>query len=214
MSGKELIDYLVTIGYLQVKEKYDTNSYEDRLTERCIRNLNSYIKDVSEVYKMFVKYFGDTFKVYEILDKIGILLVENKISQEGMKKLISNIDFLIGLGLGSKDIMLNRYIDTINNAKRGKESKIDIYKLTIGSYSYRIKLDHNSYYEVKLDSKGNTFIEVYQYNRVVQVIPDIEYVMLGMGKVDIVGTKEFKGNKQYFLDRDKDRLKIYFVKHI
>lgn len=214
MSGKELIDYLIVSGELHVRPISDVETYEDRLTKRLIENLSKYKEDIKEPYKLMLNHYKNEYEVYEILDRLGLLLVVNKISPKGISDLVRNIDFLVGRKAGSKKDLLTRYLYTINDAKRNKEAKVNQFQMVIGNNDYTILFNIENYCKIRLDENRKTNAKFYKNGKLIGTIFGVKYIMFNSSSIDVVTNKDFDENRKYFLDRDKDRLKISFVKSI
>lgn len=218
MNGKELIDYLVVTNQLQVKENYNINLYSNRITKRCVETLSKYDEDISKQYKLLYGYLKDTYEIYEILDRLAILVVNNKISLKGLRKLIKNIEMILKLDDNSKKNIFESFVININNLEKGKELEINKYKIPIGNMTYTIVINNNMKCDVWIDkNSGKIQARLMRQlnNKILKTdFSDIKYIIWDNKGSCIRENYDYNKDKSYYYRNDRDRLKLYFVKHI
>lgn len=210
MKGNELIDFLIISG--QIKN----GTYEDYTINRMINSIRAYDKEIGSKYKLLATYFGDIYRPCDLLVKLEKLGVKHDLSENNLMKLIDNIRFLASAKIDKRDFALDIYISRLDKTKYNKLEKLNEFKVNIGCHGYYLKtLDNNILYLIEpSDKDGITASKLVEYT-CRTIIDHVKYVVYNfkLNDYDIVRTIEFNSNKDFYISRDKDRLKISFTKY-
>lgn len=210
MTGKELVDYLVLSGKINYDKEYTTKGYLGKL-----RNCN---EEVGVRYKIFLNYFGDIYNIYKIIDKFTKLIVDIELNNEELIKLIDNIKFLASIEVYKKDIALNTFMGSLDSAERNKKAKINEFTIPIGTkHYYNLKtLDKRISYQLNYADRDKVCIGKMVDYDCVEEENHVKYIMYDFKNniYDIVRNPDFNNNRNFYKQRDKNRLKLKFVKYI
>lgn len=145
------------------------------------------------------------------------LVINNGLDDMELKKVLDNITFLVNIGISNKHTILNSYITSLNEAKRNKKLKINEFTIPIGTkHAYHLKkLDNNLIYTADYLQNGKLSISKIVDHRCIEVIDGAKYIIYNENKREyiVVRNEDFNMNRKYYLNRDKDKLKIRFVKY-
>lgn len=217
MTGSQLVDYLIVTGQIEDINASILNTYEETLIKSSINALRGYKEEVGNSYKMMVAYFNNDYNLNIMLIKFVELVINNGLDDMELKKVLDNITFLVNIGISNKNTILNSYITSLNEAKRNKKLKINEFTIPIGTkHAYYLKtLDNNLIYAADYSQNSKLNISKIVGHRCIEVIDGVKYVIYNENKREyiVVRNEDFNMNRKYYLNRDKDKLKIRFVKY-
>lgn len=217
MTGSQLVDYLIVTGQIKDINASILNTYEETLIKSIINALRDYKEEVGNSYKMMVAYFNNDYNLNIMLIKFVELVINNGLDDMELKKVLDNITFLVNIGISNKSTILNSYIISLNEAKRNKKLKINEFTIPIGTkHAYHLKtLDNNLIYAADYSQNSKLSISKIVDHRCIEIIDGVKYVIYNENKREyiVVRNEDFNMNRKYYLNRDKDKLKIRFVKY-